>query len=53
MYVDMTEKTDERSSISVNEQTRDELRLLKAEKGFVSYEELIREDYLDNYVYEG
>jgi len=48
----MSDNTDERSSISVNEATRDELRLLKAEKGFVSYDELLREDYLNEYIYE-
>ena len=40
------------TAVSLKPETAKELRILKAEKGFTSYDELIRTDYLDDKIYE-
>ena len=40
------------TAVSLKPETAKELKILKAQKGFTSYDQLIREDYLDEYIYE-
>jgi len=40
------------TAVSLKPETAKELKILKAEKGFTSYDELIRTDYLDDKIYK-
>ena len=40
------------TAVSLKPETAKELKILKAEKGFSSYDALIRADYLDDKIYK-